>query len=250
MFGRCALRLRQCIHFARKRGVLSRRSAAGSGTLAARHRQVHAPCEAETWNGHKHGSAKQAHRCGVLGYKGARRKRLAQRNAFGGRRGCEPPDRIVFNDRGRITRHPEGGLFGVNLTGNALPFLVTWVCRPLSVGGLPTIRPSGFRDPWAFLVPNPARSPRTRLLARVDESAPDLRPRRQSEGKDIPCPLNHELLDFAGADYVRSLSTRRSLWICRGRCKSADARPLLKLLAGVFGESELRGCSNLAFCGG
>ena len=53
--------------------------------------------------------------------------------------------------------------------------------------------------------------PRRGLLARVDESAPDLRPRRQSEGKDIPCPLNHELLDFAGADYVRSLSTRRSL---------------------------------------
>jgi hypothetical protein len=37
-------------------------------------------------------SAKQAHRCGVLGYKGARRERLVQRNALGGRRGCEPPD--------------------------------------------------------------------------------------------------------------------------------------------------------------
>src|ERR1700694_139839 len=82
MFGRCALRLRQCIHFVRKRGVLSRRSAAGSGTLVARHRQVHAPCEAETGNDHKRRSAKRAHRCGVLGYKGARRKRLAQRNAF------------------------------------------------------------------------------------------------------------------------------------------------------------------------
>src|ERR1700704_2556524 len=92
MFGRCALRLRQCIHFARKRGVLSRRSAAGSGPLVARHRQVHAPCEAETGNGHERRSAKQAHRCGVLGYKGARRARLAQRNALGGRRGCEPQD--------------------------------------------------------------------------------------------------------------------------------------------------------------
>jgi hypothetical protein len=78
--GRCALRLRQCIQFARKRGVLSRGSAAGSGALVARRRQVHAPCEAETWNGHKRRSAKQAHRCGLLGYKGARRKRLAQRN--------------------------------------------------------------------------------------------------------------------------------------------------------------------------
>jgi hypothetical protein len=38
--------------------------------------------KAETGNGHKRRSAKQAHRCGVLGYKGARRKRLAQRNAF------------------------------------------------------------------------------------------------------------------------------------------------------------------------
>ena len=53
--------------------------AAGSGPLVARHRQVHAPCEAETGNGHKRRSATQAHRCGVLGYKGARRKRLAQR---------------------------------------------------------------------------------------------------------------------------------------------------------------------------
>src|SRR5258705_10638986 len=82
MSGRCALRLRQCIHFACKRGVLSRRSVAGSDLLVARHRQVHASCEAETGNGHKRRSAKQAHRCGVLGYKGARRKRLVQRNAW------------------------------------------------------------------------------------------------------------------------------------------------------------------------
>ncbi len=40
-------------------------------------RQVHASCEAETGNGHKLRSVKQAHRYGVLGYKGARRKRLA-----------------------------------------------------------------------------------------------------------------------------------------------------------------------------
>src|SRR6266704_4300924 len=81
MSGRCALRLRQCIHFARKRGVLSWRSAAGSGPLVARHRQVHAPCETETGNGHKRRSPKQTHPYGVLGYKGARRKRLDQRNA-------------------------------------------------------------------------------------------------------------------------------------------------------------------------
>jgi hypothetical protein len=34
------------------------------------------PCEAETGNGHKRRSAKQAHRCGVLGYKGACRTRV------------------------------------------------------------------------------------------------------------------------------------------------------------------------------
>jgi hypothetical protein len=53
-------------------------AAAGSSSLVARHRQVHAPCEAETGNGHKRRSVKQADRHGVLGYKGARRKRLAQ----------------------------------------------------------------------------------------------------------------------------------------------------------------------------
>src|ERR1039457_1509474 len=73
MFGRCALRLRQCIYFARQRGVLSRRSAAGSGPLVARYRQVHAPCQVEAGNGHERRSAKHAHRCGVLRYKGARR---------------------------------------------------------------------------------------------------------------------------------------------------------------------------------
>src|SRR2546429_267118 len=77
MFGRCALRLCECIHLARKRGVLSRRSTAGSGSLVARHRQVHASCEPETGKAHKRRSAQQAHRYGVLGYKGARRKRLA-----------------------------------------------------------------------------------------------------------------------------------------------------------------------------
>jgi hypothetical protein len=51
--------------------------------------KFHASCEAETGNGHKRRSAKQPHRCGVLGYKGARRKRLAQRSALGGGRGCE-----------------------------------------------------------------------------------------------------------------------------------------------------------------
>src|SRR6202022_2865700 len=86
MFGRCALRLRQCIPFARKRGVLSRRRAAGPGSLVARHGEVHAPCEAETGNETKRRSAKPADRHGVRGYKGARRKRLAHRNASRGRR--------------------------------------------------------------------------------------------------------------------------------------------------------------------
>src|SRR6266480_6032876 len=89
MIGKCALRVRQCFHFARKRGVLSRRVAAGSGWLVARHRQVNAPCEAETRNGHKRRSTTQAHRYGVLGYKGARRKRVARRNALRG--GGKPP---------------------------------------------------------------------------------------------------------------------------------------------------------------
>jgi hypothetical protein len=45
MFERCVLRLRQCLHFARKRRVLPLRSAAGSGRLVAR-----GSSEAETEN--------------------------------------------------------------------------------------------------------------------------------------------------------------------------------------------------------
>ena len=37
----------------------------GSGALAARHGQVHAPREAETGNGHKSRRGAQAYRCGV-----------------------------------------------------------------------------------------------------------------------------------------------------------------------------------------
>src|SRR5882724_1104724 len=94
MFGRCALRLCECIHLARKCGVLSRRSTAGSGSLVARHRQVHASCKAETGNGHKRRSAKQAHRYRVLGYKGARRKRLATSCLSGSFR--SPPAVVVL----------------------------------------------------------------------------------------------------------------------------------------------------------
>ena len=119
MFGRCALRLRQCIPFARKRGVLSRRSAAGSGSLVARHRQVHAPCGAEAGNGHKR--AKQADRHGVLGYKGARRKRLAHRNASRGRRGSEPPNMShTDRERARCSRRsmlPESAPIWIQLNG-------------------------------------------------------------------------------------------------------------------------------------
>jgi hypothetical protein len=84
MSGRCGLRLRQHIHISRKRRILSRRIAAGPGSLVARHRQVDAPCEPETRNGHKRRSAKQAHRRGVHGYQTARRTRLAQRSTLGG----------------------------------------------------------------------------------------------------------------------------------------------------------------------
>jgi len=66
-------------------GFLLLRSAAGSGLLVAGHGQVQAPCEAETGNGHERRSAKQAHRDCVLGYEGARRKRLAEINARAGR---------------------------------------------------------------------------------------------------------------------------------------------------------------------
>jgi hypothetical protein len=65
-------------------GFFSRRIAAGPGSLVARHRQVDAPCEPETRNGHKRRSAKQAHRRGVHGYQAVRRTRLAQRSTLGG----------------------------------------------------------------------------------------------------------------------------------------------------------------------
>src|SRR5579883_299178 len=77
MLRRCALRLREYIHIACKCGFLSRRSAAGSGALAGRRRQVHASCEAETGRGRKRGSANKSHPFGIHGHKGARRKRLA-----------------------------------------------------------------------------------------------------------------------------------------------------------------------------
>ena len=99
--------LRQCIHFARKRGILPRRSAAGSGPLVARHRQVHAPCEAETGHGHKRRSPKQAHRCGVLRYKRASRTRLAQRG--GPFKACPEP-----------VEGPDFGLSGMLLSGSVI----------------------------------------------------------------------------------------------------------------------------------
>ena len=55
-----------------KRGVLPSSSAAGSGALIARHRQVHASCEAETGNGIKRRGTQQAHRYSVRGHEGAR----------------------------------------------------------------------------------------------------------------------------------------------------------------------------------
>ncbi len=47
-------------------------------------------------NGHKRRRAEQVHRCGVRGYKGTGRKRLAERNALGGRRGCETARRVTY----------------------------------------------------------------------------------------------------------------------------------------------------------
>ncbi len=92
MFGKCALWLRQRIHGARERGIFSRSGAAGTGRLAAGHRKVHAPREAENWDGDKRGSAYQPHRGSVRGYQGSCRKRLPRRNAVGDPRSREPPD--------------------------------------------------------------------------------------------------------------------------------------------------------------
>src|SRR5215472_64717 len=74
MPGRCAIRIRQCVLLARECRVLSRRLAAESGPPVARHRQVHAPCEAEAGNGHRCRSTQQADRCGVRGHQGACRE--------------------------------------------------------------------------------------------------------------------------------------------------------------------------------
>jgi hypothetical protein len=48
--------------------------------LFARDRKVHAPCQAETENGHRRRIAPQAHRSSVLRHQGAGRKRLARTN--------------------------------------------------------------------------------------------------------------------------------------------------------------------------
>src|SRR5215469_10320167 len=85
MFGGRAIRLRECFHVARERRVLSWRRAAGPSPVVARERQVHAPCETKAGNGYKRRGSKQAHRGGVFGHKGARRKRLAESNASGRR---------------------------------------------------------------------------------------------------------------------------------------------------------------------
>jgi hypothetical protein len=47
----------------------------------------------------------EVHRYGVLGYKSARRKRLARRNASRGRRECEPPN-MSHTDREPMTGNP------------------------------------------------------------------------------------------------------------------------------------------------
>src|SRR5271156_6301664 len=93
MLGRCALRLRQRIRFAHERWFFSRRSAAGSSSLVTRRRQIHAPCETKAGNGHKRRSLEAAHSYGVLGYKGACRKRLARRTS------CEVPIRLRLKGR-------------------------------------------------------------------------------------------------------------------------------------------------------
>ena len=65
-------------HLARQRGVLSGRISGGPDPLVARHRQVYASCEVESGSDRERRSAQQAHRSGVRGYQGARRKRLEQ----------------------------------------------------------------------------------------------------------------------------------------------------------------------------
>jgi hypothetical protein len=64
MSGDVSLQLPQCLHFARRCGVPSRRSAAGSGPRVARHRHIHETCEVETRNGHSRRNAQPTHREG------------------------------------------------------------------------------------------------------------------------------------------------------------------------------------------
>jgi hypothetical protein len=70
LFGRCALRLRQCIRLVRKRGVLSRSSAAGSGPLVAGTGKFMRHVKLRPGTATNAAAPKQAHRCGVLRYKG------------------------------------------------------------------------------------------------------------------------------------------------------------------------------------
>ena len=74
MFGRCAVRICECIYLACERGVLSGRFRCRIRPVCcAAAKQVHAACATETGNGPARGGSQQAHRNGVLGYEGARR---------------------------------------------------------------------------------------------------------------------------------------------------------------------------------
>jgi hypothetical protein len=90
LFGGCALRLRQCIQLACKRGVLSRRSAAGSGSFVARHRQFMRHVKLRPGTATNTAALSMLVDAAYSDIKVRVEKRLAHRNASRGRRGCEP----------------------------------------------------------------------------------------------------------------------------------------------------------------
>ncbi len=78
--GGCALRSRQCIHFACQSRIPSGRNPGGSGAFITRQWKVHASSEDPMGNEQRSRRAQASERCGALGQEGPNRERLAQRN--------------------------------------------------------------------------------------------------------------------------------------------------------------------------
>lgn len=88
---------------------------ARSGTFVAGHRQVHAPSEVETGNGHERRRAEQTHRSSVRRYKRAS-KTARSGKCLGRVTRCEPPDNCGFLHILPIARRPLGRYFLLFLT--------------------------------------------------------------------------------------------------------------------------------------